>query len=607
MVDPWVLFNDVVATIGTWILTPVLWIGLFLWAWSRPAQARESGFGRMTFWLLLPGAFLSSLADAPFFPWAGNVLAINLGGALIPILVAVVLLRRELGTPGWTLTGMVLLFVALETAIQFVIVLVTASPWTEAFVAGTAALIAAFAILVFSSWMPRPSALRAATFVGLVSTAIPLTFLTSQAVPGQGIVSAFPFYLIGPVLVGMVGVWLAAAVWHAPVYRGLSAGYGGAILGTLIGADVLRQPPLYTGPGGSLLAIGGAGIEDLVYFSGLLAVGAGLFFIALSSWGAPSPAAVPARSEPGPDEVLRSAADRLAKGDPAGALRDSLTASQVAADRARSVWQIPAPTRPEAAWDQLPVAPYVVNDYRNLAATAGRPDPTPPEAFRSVAMATQFVRLGRDLTRLRFASPVRRAWATGVDLAVVTAPAAALWAVLAVTLPGSLDTILAGLPFNLAVFAYVAYAMLYFVAGDALFGATLGKRLLRLTVTDRNLARPTLLQSFLRESPKAVPLFVIGEFGAPALLYLLRAGSSPVSALGINLVLFTGAALLVLVIVAVGVAFSIGAIQVARDSERQRLGDRWASTWVVDRRMLTPAWGAQWGPSTPPPAPAPPG
>ena len=47
---------------------------------------------------------------------------------------------------------------------------------------------------------------RALTFMGLVSAAIPLTFFTSQAIPGEGIVSTFPFYLIGPVVVEELGV-----------------------------------------------------------------------------------------------------------------------------------------------------------------------------------------------------------------------------------------------------------------------------------------------------------------------------------------------------------------------------------------------------------------
>jgi uncharacterized RDD family membrane protein YckC len=258
-----------------------------------------------------------------------------------------------------------------------------------------------------------------------------------------------------------------------------------------------------------------------------------------------------------------------------------------------------------AAWDGLPVAPYVSNDYRNLIASGQETTPTSREAFRTMAMATQFVRLGRDLSRLRFAAPGRRAWAAIVDLLVVTAPAAVVWTILALTLPGGLVPILVGLPFNLAAFAFVGYGVLYYIVCDAVFGVTVGKWLFHLTVTDRSYARPTWVQSFVRESPKAVPIYVIGEFGAPALLLLLKASSSTVSALGIDY--FTGAILLGIVFLTVAIALAIGGIQVSRDSERQRLGDRWASTWVVDRREFTPAWGATQATPVVPPEPAPPG
>ena len=221
-------------------------------------------------------------------------------------------------------------------------------------------------------------------------------------------------------------------------------------------------------------------------------------------------------------------------------------------------------------------------------------------------MATQFVRLGRDLSRLRFAGPAARGWAAAIDAVVVTAPAFALWAYLAFALPGSVDSILLGLPFNLAIFAYIAYAVLYFVVCDALFGATLGKSLLRLSVTDRHWARPTILQSFLRETPKAVSFYILGQFGGPAILFLARSSSTPLSALGVSLA-FTGAVLLGLAVIGLLITVAVGGAEVSRDSERQRLGDRWASTWVIDRRQVIPAWGATRAPPDVPPGAVPPG
>jgi uncharacterized membrane protein len=606
MVDPWLLTNDTVGGIASLALTPLLWIGLFVWAWSRPAAAQASGFGRMAFWLLLPGAFLASLADVPILPWAGDILAINIGGALIPIVLSLVLLHRELGSPGWSLTGTVILILAAGTAVQFAIVVVASSFWAGWLVLATAGGTVLFAVVALPRWTTRPAALRAVTFVALVSVATSLTFFTSIAIPGTGIESAFPYYLIGPTLVGVAGVWIASAVWGVSAYRGLGVAYGSATLGTLIGADILRQPPLYVGAGGELLAIGGAGIQDLVYLSGLMAVGVGLLFVAVLSRGASVADVVPSPAYVSPEVALRFAASRMAQGDSAGVVQDSVTASQRATDRVRTIFRLPAPELPGAAWDGLPVAPYVANDYRNLIASKDEPSPSPREAYRSLAMATQFVRLSKDLSRLRFAGAGRRGWAAVVDLVVVTAPAVVVWTALSLTQPGGLLGILDGLAFNLAVLGYIGLAVLYYVVCDVVFGTTVGKYLFHLTVTDRSWARPTMLQSFLREAPKAVPIFVLGEFAAPALLFILKANNPSFTAFGVSLAL-GGAVLLGIALLTVAAALAVGGIQVARESERQRLGDRWASTWVVDRRVVTPAWGATQAPSVVPPGPAPPG
>ena len=97
MVDPLVLTADIVETSVYLATPPLLWALLFLGAWGDEAEARESGFGRRTFWLLLPGAFLGELANLPFFGWTGDILTINFGGGVIPLVLSVVLMGRGLG------------------------------------------------------------------------------------------------------------------------------------------------------------------------------------------------------------------------------------------------------------------------------------------------------------------------------------------------------------------------------------------------------------------------------------------------------------------------------------------------------------------------------
>ncbi len=68
-----------------------------------------------------------------------------------------------------------------------------------------------------------------------------------------------------------------AAVVAPLVLRGeealaLPAAFVAGTFGVLVGADVLRQPPLYPSSSPGLYIIGGAGVFDLVYLSGLLAL-----------------------------------------------------------------------------------------------------------------------------------------------------------------------------------------------------------------------------------------------------------------------------------------------------------------------------------------------
>ncbi|MGI0052676.1 MAG: hypothetical protein ACRECR_00240, partial [Thermoplasmata archaeon] len=80
MVDPFELAFDVTDTLAFLLLPALLWLFLYLWAWEDEASSLAAGFGRRTFWLLLPGCLVASLANLPFFTWNSSVLAINLGG-----------------------------------------------------------------------------------------------------------------------------------------------------------------------------------------------------------------------------------------------------------------------------------------------------------------------------------------------------------------------------------------------------------------------------------------------------------------------------------------------------------------------------------------------
>jgi uncharacterized RDD family membrane protein YckC len=620
MVDSFVLASDIAQTTATYALPPLLWLFLYLFAWERPETARASGFGRTTFWLLLPGSLVGSVANAPVLPWAGSVLAINIGGGLVPLVLSALLLRRALGRDARDTLALYLGTFAAACTGLFVIVLAfppgAADPGGVALGATVAAVLFGLALV----WGVRPRstpeprvALRAFVLFALTLAALVYTFHTTESLPGYGIASVLPWYLVAPAGLGVASVALARPLLGLPRSAGLAVAYATATFGVLVGADVLREPPLYGGAA-SLLAIGGAGLVDLLYLTGLLAVVvAYVTFWALERaepWPRPAVARFPgpaARPALSPSGWLRAALRQLARNDPAGSVRASLEAARSALGHARGLRGLRAGEGAATDWNALAVPAWVASDYANLEALATRAAPVDRrDAERALVAARLLVRLARDTGSDIFASAPARMFAFAIDLAIVTAPAVAVWVAIALWFPGSALQVLGSLPFATAVVAFGAYAFLLFVFWD-LRGGTPGKRWRRLAVVDRAMRRPSLAREFVRDAPKILPLSVIAYAVAPALVLLVRAGA-PVgfatpAALG---AVFTGGALLAVGAGALALIAAVSAVAIAGTAERQRLGDYLAGTWVVRRRPTpAPPPGPQALPA-PPAGPAPP-
>jgi uncharacterized membrane protein/uncharacterized RDD family membrane protein YckC len=629
MVDPFVLAGDIAQTTATYATPPLLWLFLYLFAWERPDAARASGFGRTAFWLLLPGSLLGSIANAPILVWSGDVLAVNVGGGLVPILLSVILLRRVFGPSANRTLTLFLGAFAVECAALFALVLAVPGSFadpvgvlllavgaTVAFSLALAGIYGRRALAGSSAAAPtaRPddpglAARRALALFVLTSAVLVFTFHTTESLPGFGIASVLPWYLFAPAGAGLVAAAFARRLFDLPRITGLSTAYAASTLGVLVGADVLREPPLYTG-GSLLLAIGGAGLVDLLYLSGLLAAVAAFVAYAVLG-GGPAASAGPPVGVPSPVDAasagsrdlapsgwLRFSLRQLGRDDRAGSIDASARAVRAALARARRVRGLPPESSPRG-WEGLPVPPWAPADHANLEALRSRPHP--PErrdAERALVSGRLLVRLARDSSGDVFAPAPSRMSAFAVDLAIFTAPAAALWIALALWSPGSSLDILGGLPFSTSAVAYPAYAFLAFLCLD-LRGGTPGKRWRGLAVLDRSLRPPSLLRGLVREAPKLLPLSVIAYAMAPALVLLIRAGA-PVgyAAPGALGSVLTGGALLLIAAGALALLAAVSAIAIAGNAERQRLGDYLAGTWVVRRPRPTPV---------PPPSPTAPG
>jgi uncharacterized RDD family membrane protein YckC len=632
VVDPLSLTSDILTNTVTLVLPPLVWTCLFLLAFEHPAFAASIGFGRKAFWLLLPGCLLATFAILPIAPIANDLISISFGGALFPILVGSLAVRR-VAPPGAHLLPRYLLFVAIEGAVMLLLVLPLAAPIVgplAAVLAGQAegatilllSLVAVVTVVVASlvptgaRTAPGPGAApegsdRPLVFLLALTSAVLLaTFAASSAIPGVGIVDTFPYFVLIPVGAGAVSVLLASRV--APHREGfaLPLAFFATTFGVLLGADLLREPPLYgSGPAG-IYSIGGAGVLDVVYLSGLLALGTAFYFhgrLGRSFEPVGGPASVP---DPSPfGRLVRAFRDGV-DGNLAGSLADSSRAGHDSARQARSLLELPtAPA--DRPWEGLPVPGWVVSDQANLDAAARAGSTDGREGFRAWLTARWLVSLGRDLGLRRFGTLRARSLGFVLDLLVVTVPALVVWTAIALATPGGLYGLLSSLPFNAAVYGFISLSFLYLALSETLTGRSLGKRGARLVVRDRNLQPIGLVSALLRNTTVLPALTVVGLAGALGVAFVFKAGTlSIVTIDGFPLPggLFAVAGVLVFLVVGVGILGVIALVVIALTNERQRLGDLLAGTWVVQEASpgSEGAPPVRSGPSTPMPPPGPP-
>ncbi len=585
MIDPLQLASDIAGNAISLALPGLLWAALFLLAFERGPFAASVGLGRRAFWLLLPGAIACTFGNLPLVPVTNDVLGISLGGALFPILVGLLAFRQYAPPAARSVPWFVGGFAAMGTAALLVAIFVH-PVWLED--VGVTVVLAVVPLVVWSlAATDRAVASRVGVLLGLTSGVTLLTFLFASAVPGVGITEAFPEYLLPPLGAAVVALFVVPRV--APHAEGLAlpAAYVSGTFGVLAGADILRQPPLYPSSSPGLYVIGGAGIFDLVYLSGLIALG--MAFV--GHWALDrgwTPVGGYTESAPTPIGRLARSFRMGLRGDLSGSLRSASLAGREAAAESRRLMQLPeAP--PDRPWQGLPVPGWVVADQANLDAVAAEGTSSGKESYRGWLMARWLVQVSLHLNARRFASAFDRAIAFCLDLLLLTAPAIAVWAYLARTLPGGYVGVASSVAFNVAVYGYIALAFLYFVLAERWFGTTVGKRLMDLEVRERSMSSPALLPLLVRNAFKVPTLSILGVgLGLAVEFLFIVSGPGDVSFGGVILSLgaVTAAFLAVFVLVGVVLLGVIGFLAIAATAERQRCGDLLAGTWVV--RRLTP-------------------
>ncbi len=589
------LLNISAITVGI-VLVPLLWLFLFVFLWEDRAYAQSIGFERWTFWLLTAAVVLSLYAETTLFPFDGDYLAINIGGAVIPLVLSAVLFAYFAPPRSRSLPIFLGIFGA-EAAAAFAVVVLVPSPVVQTLgVVAVAALATVGAVALPSSVGPTK---EVAALVGLSSGVLVLTFAVSSTIPGVGIEVNFPQYLVGPVAAGAVAAILGSYLYGSETGRAVPLAYAATTFGVIVGADLLRQPPLYASSLKGLYVIGGGNYSDLVYLSPLLALAVAYLFLRYTE-ATHVPASDGAPFDPtSPYGALAEGIRASFSGTAEASLASSREASHAAADQARLLLRIPPPAtgRP---WEGLPVPSWVAADQANLDSVAQHGPFEPVEAERGAQTARALVGLAHRLARFRFATTVRRAVAYAIDLAVVLVPAILVWYAIMVRAPSVTDvlTTAGGSGYLLlltASYGFIAFAFLYFVLLASIAGTSVGKRVCGIEVRDRAGRKPGFLRAAVRESPKLIGLSAIGIFAPIGLALALGASVTVAGLPSVVAGAILELVLLAIIAFAVGVSALVAVVAIALSSERQRIGDAWAGTWVLTRRIA---------PVPPTPAPA---
>ena len=600
MVDPFQLSNDVVQTTIAVAEGPLLWLFLFLFAWEDPETARSAGFGRRTFWLLLPGALLGSLVNLPFFFWSGDVLAVNFGGGVLPLLVSILVLRKAFAERDRLLAFLLIPFAAASGS-QLVAVYLLPDGTALSLVVGGVAFLAPVVVFVAAHLLEaagRRTVLEASLVLAFAEAAVFLTFLTTQTVPLLGIVSQFPDYLVAPLVLGALAGAVVPLVTGGEVRAGLAVAFAATTFGVLVGADLLREPPLYAPGSSAIYAIGGAGTSDLLYLSGPLALVAAYAIVRLiqRTEGA-RPAVAPSAAPETSGQLLRHALLDAVEGRPGASAKAADGAVSAAFAQSRQLVGLPEAAGPDREMDGLPVPAWITADRQNLSALARRSPSEPYEATRAWMTARWLVQFARGVSLRRFATRRARSIAYLLDLLFLAGPSVIGWYFLAGAVPGTGADLLASVPVNAAVFAFIAYTLVFFVVAETEWGTTPGKWLLGLRVTDRRLGTPGPVAALVRNLPKAVTITVVGYIGVVMAVIANRGTTFPVSAGGVLETVASLVTLVLLLIPGLGIPGGISVAVIGASPERQRIGDLWAGTWVV-RVRPEPALAA-WPVATP--------
>lgn len=443
--DQWIYVMEGVVFIAIPIL---LYVEMYIGHLDYTGFLQKCGFGRREVGLLLVGGLIGivlgplGLFGVPLFIYQSSLLAIDIGGAIIPIVLSIYLLKiKKLNIPA---------------------------------------------------------------FIGAVAIIGVVTYMSSEFRPSLGIVSEFPYYLFPSFTAIALALLVYRQKITSGIPFAYATTTFGVLIGAdivripqvMVGLEEIREEmglPIAAG------SIGGAGGLDLVFLGGLMAI-APLFFLAPRFLRRSEADIPPSKAfEYSLIDTLSTAEKLNEEGNYKGALESAVRAVDM---KIRDVgFKFGIKQNSYITLDMLEVHPYIRNDYWLLINSLKSEYKTQNDAFRGIITARYIIRELEKVENKLYATNIQRIVAFLIDTAIIVGIVISFFYLGGVIGVYDLNEILSEQNFiwflALIMWLWIAQ-IIYFTLFEGWKGQSPGKRLIGIKVTNDELQKCDFLDAFTR-------------------------------------------------------------------------------------------------------------
>ena len=443
--DQWIYVIEGVVFVAIPIL---LYIEMYIGHLDYTGFLQKCGFGRREVGLLLVGGLIGiilgplGLFGVPLFIYHSSLLAIDLGGAIIPIVLSLYLLKiKKLNIPAF---------------------------------------------------------IGAMVIIGVV------TYMSSEFRPSLGIVSEFPYYLFPSFTAIALALLVYRQKITSGIPFAYASTTFGVLIGAdivripqvMVGLEEIREEmnlPIAAG------SIGGAGGLDLVFLGGLMAI-TPLFFLAPRILRRSEADISPSKAfEYSLINTLSTAEKLNEEGDYKGALESAVRAVDMKIKDVGLKFGIKQ--NPYITLDMLEVHPFIRNDYWLLINSLKSEYKTQNDAFRGIITARYIIRELEKVENKLYATNTQRIVAFLIDTAIIVGIVISFFYLGGVLGVYDLNEILSEQSFiwflALIMWLWIAQ-IIYFTFFEGWKGQSPGKKLIGIKVTNDELQKCDFLDAFTR-------------------------------------------------------------------------------------------------------------